>query len=71
MQQISGERLQDLWSSGLLCISVGGIKEVKDEHSQLVAQYLVIKRAGIEPNFHTFTQMFQIFSCNVLLYISV
>ena len=28
-------------------------KEVKDEHSQWVAQYLVMKRASIEPNFHT------------------
>lgn len=28
-------------------------KEVKDEHMQWVAQYLVMKRASIEPNFHT------------------
>ena len=28
-------------------------KEVKEEHSQWVAQYLVMKRASIEPNFHT------------------
>ncbi|XP_052816540.1 CCR4-NOT transcription complex subunit 1-like isoform X2 [Mya arenaria] len=28
-------------------------KEVKEEHRQWMAQYLVMKRASIEPNFHT------------------
>lgn len=28
-------------------------KEVKEEHMQWVSQYLVMKRASIEPNFHT------------------
>ncbi|XP_060561916.1 CCR4-NOT transcription complex subunit 1-like [Ruditapes philippinarum] len=28
-------------------------KEVKDDHMQWVSQYLVMKRASIEPNFHT------------------
>ena len=28
-------------------------KEIKEEHMQWVSQYLVMKRASIEPNFHT------------------